>query len=223
MPKLKLQHNPYNIVTMFEEALADYTGAKFAVTTSSCTSALFIVFEFLKIQNKEIIVPRKTYLSPIQSLIRAGGIPVFKEIEWKGIYQFEPLPVYDAAKRLHKNMYISNTFMCLSFHIKKHLKIGKGGCILTDNLEFVEFAKKYRYEGRTAGFSYHFDDVELLGTNDYMRPQDAAIGLCLLEVLPNYNEDLGEEPDYRNLDEFKLFSSYKVLDAYNNIIKNEIK
>ena len=211
MPKLNTNHNPYKIVEMFEEALAEYTGARYAITTASCTAALYIVFKYFNIEDKEIIIPRKTYLSPVQSVIRAGGIPVFKEKEWSGIYDFEPFPIYDAAKRMKKDMYIENTYMSLSFHIKKHLKIGKGGAILTNDSKFVEFAKKMRYEGRTAGFSYHYDDVELLGTNDYMRPQDAALGLCLLEVLPEYNEDLGENPPYKNLDEFTLFKDCKII------------
>ena len=45
-------------------------------------------------------------------------------------------------------MYIEDSFMCLSFHTKKHLKIGKGGMILTNSKEAVEWFKMARYEGR---------------------------------------------------------------------------
>ena len=47
--------------------------------------------------------------------------------DWKGIYQLTPFPIYDSAKRLTSNMYIPGSIMCLSYHIKKPLKIGKGG------------------------------------------------------------------------------------------------
>ena len=39
--------------------------------------------------------------------------------------------------------------MGLSFHIKKQLPIGKGGMILTDDQQAVEWFKKARYEGRS--------------------------------------------------------------------------
>jgi len=48
----------------------------------------------------------------------------------------------DAAKRFTSGMYEKGIAMCLSFHIKKHLKIGKGGMILTDNATLVEWLKK---------------------------------------------------------------------------------
>ena len=57
--------------------------------------------------------------------------------------------------------------MCLSFHIKKLLGIGKGGMILTDNEDVVEWFKRARYEGRSEKF-YKNDDIDMLGWNMYM-------------------------------------------------------
>jgi dTDP-4-amino-4,6-dideoxygalactose transaminase len=61
------------------------------------------------------------------------------------MYQLKPCPIYDAAKRFTGGMYVRGTFTCLSFHIKKHLKLGKGGMILTDDQKSVEWFKKARY------------------------------------------------------------------------------
>ena len=77
-----------------------------------------------------------------QSIIHAGGIVKFRDYHWKGVYQLEPYPIWDAAKRFTSNMYIPGALMCLSFHIKKHLKIGKGGMILCDNKEATEWLNK---------------------------------------------------------------------------------
>ena len=141
------KHNPYKIVQMFEEELALYTGAPYVVTVDSCTNALFLICKYLEIQ--EITIPSQTYLSVPMSILQAGGEVVFdkssKANHWRGIYQLKPYPVYDAAKRLTSNMYISGSYMALSFHIKKQLGIGKGGAILTDNIEAVEWFKKARY------------------------------------------------------------------------------
>ena len=143
--KRKPIHNPYKIVKMFEEEVADYTGAPYAISVDSCTSALFLCCKYLEVT--DVIIPSKTYLSVPQSIINSGGNVVFDPStnDWSGVYQLKPYPIYDAAKRFTSGMYIPNTFMCLSFHIKKHLKIGKGGMILTDNKESVDWFREARY------------------------------------------------------------------------------
>ena len=89
----------------------------------------------------DVIIPSKTYLSVPQSIMQAGGNVLFDESmnDWTGAYQLKPYPIWDSAKRLTSNMYIPGSYMCLSFHIKKTLKIGKGGMVLTDDKEFVDW------------------------------------------------------------------------------------
>lgn len=192
--------NPFKVVQMFEESIAEYTGSPYAVAVDSCTNALFLCCKYLEVS--EVVIPARTYLSVPQSILHAGGKVRFKDIEWKGIYQLEPYPIYDAAKRFTRLMYLSGTFMCLSFHIKKHLKIGKGGMILTDDIDAVKWFKKARYEGRSEVF-YLEDDITSLGWNMYLTPEQAARGLWLLQNMPEHNEDLTE--GYKDLREFTLF------------------
>ena len=202
------KNNPFKVVQMFEEEVADYTGSKYAVSVDNCTNAIFLVCKYLNV--KDVTIPAKTYLSVPQSIIHAGGNVIFDKTEqtnnWKGIYQLKPYPVYDAAKRFTSNMYIPNSFMCLSFHIKKHLKISKGGMILTDDSEAVSWFKKARYEGRSEKL-YHEDNIEMLGWNMYMTPQQASHGLSLMQNIPMNNEDLGENDGYRDLTEFTVFKN----------------
>ena len=197
---------------MFEEEVADYTGSKYAVSVDSCTNALFLVCKYLNV--KEVTIPSKTYLSVPQSIIHAGGEVIFDKSEktnsWVGVYQLKPYPIYDSAKRFTSNMYIPNSFMCLSFHIKKHLKISKGGMILTDNEEAVKWFKKARYEGRSEKL-YHEDDIDMLGWNMYMTPQIASQGLSLMQNIPLFNNDLGENDGYRDLTDFTVFKKCKII------------
>ena len=206
--KTKIKHNPYKIVHMFEEEVAEYTGAPFAVSVDSCTNALFLSCKYLNVD--EVIVPKKTYLSVPMSVIHAGGTVCFQDIEWEGQYQLAPYPIFDSAKRLTSNMYIPGTFMCLSFHIKKQLPIGKGGMILTDNYKAVEWLKKARYEGRGEA-NYKDDDIDMLGWNMYMTPQQASHGLALMQNYPKHMQDLDENNGYRDLTEFSIFKDCKVL------------
>jgi dTDP-4-amino-4,6-dideoxygalactose transaminase len=197
-----IKHNPYKIVQMFEEEVATYTGAPFAVAVDSCTNAIFLSCKYLNV--KEVTIPKKTYLSVPMSILHAGGKLNFEDRQWAGIYQLEPYPIYDAAKRFTSNMYIPGSYMCVSFHIKKLLSLGKGGMILTDNYEAVEWFKKARYEGRSE-VNYKDDNVDMLGWNMYMTPQQAAHGLALMQNYPEHVDDLGENKGYRDLTEFSIF------------------
>jgi dTDP-4-amino-4,6-dideoxygalactose transaminase len=195
-----MKHNPYKIVQMFEEEVAEYTGAPYAVSVDSCTNALFLCCKYLNVSDVEI--PKKTYISVAQSIMHAGGKVSLRDSDWQGVYQLKPYPIYDAAKRFTSSMYQPNTFMCLSFHIKKHLKIGKGGMVLTDNIEAAKWLKKARYEGRNE-VPYQEDDISTLGWNMYMTPVEAATGLMLMQNMPQHNEDLKES--YPDLSKFSLF------------------
>jgi dTDP-4-amino-4,6-dideoxygalactose transaminase len=188
---------------MFEEEIAHYTGAPYAVSIDNCTNALFLCCKYLKVSDVEI--PACTYLSVPQSIVQAAGRIRFNEdTQWEGIYQLAPYPIYDAAKRLTSKMYIPGTYMCLSFHIKKHLKIGKGGMILTDDAAAVEWFKRARYEGRRE-VKYHEDNICEEGWNMYMTPEQATRGLMLMQNYPEYMPDIPEDPPYRDLREFALF------------------
>ena len=100
--------------------------------------------------------------------------------------------------------------MCLSFHIKKHLKIGKGGMILTDDEEAAKWFRKGRYEGR-GEVMYHEDNISINGWNAYMSPEQAARGLMLMQNYPEHMEDISEEPFYRDLREFDLFKDVEII------------
>lgn len=205
-------HNPYKVVKMFEEEIAHYTGAPYVISVDSCTNALFLICTYLKVN--QVTIPSRTYLSVPQSITHAGGEVIFdkrpKTNHWKGIYQLKPYPVYDAAKRLTSNMYISKSYMALSFHIKKQLPIWKGGAILCDNKEAYEWFKKARYEGRSEKY-YKEDDITFLGWNMYMTPQQAAHGLAMMQNYPEHKEDMQEINGYRDLTEFTVFKNNKTI------------
>jgi dTDP-4-amino-4,6-dideoxygalactose transaminase len=208
------KYNPFEIVKTFEKTMAEYTGAKYAVTVDSCTNAVFLCCKYLKVEKATI--PSKTYLSVPMSIIHAGAEVVFdasnEANDWSGIYQLKPYPIYDSAKRLTTDMYIKGSFMCLSFHQKKHICIGKGGMILTDDKKAVEWFKRARYEGRSEKF-YRDDTIDMLGWNMYMTPEQASRGLALFQNYPIHNEDQIEKGGYRDLREFSVFKDVEVIGA----------
>ena len=113
---------------MFEDELSTYTGAPYVVLTDSCTNAVFLMLKYLDIQTT-ISIPNHTYISIPQQIIHAGGCVEWNTEEWIGSYNLKNTPIWDSAVGFHKDMYIKDQFMCLSFQQKKALPIGKGGAI----------------------------------------------------------------------------------------------
>lgn len=69
-------------VELFEQEFAAYTGAKFALSTCSGTSALHIALETLKRirgidKPFDVICPTLTFIATANSIVHAGGTPVF--------------------------------------------------------------------------------------------------------------------------------------------------
>jgi dTDP-4-amino-4,6-dideoxygalactose transaminase len=198
--------NPYQVVKDFEDSVAEYTRAPYAVAVDSCTNALFLCLQYLRIGNEkmEITIPSRTYPSVPCQIIHAGGKVKFEDKKWDGIYRLKPTNIYDSAKRLTKGMYISKSYMCLSFHGKKHLPIGRGGMILTDSKSAVKWLKMARFDGRHE-CSLESDCLAMLGWNCYMTPEQASKGLTLLSFLPDKNKDLPWEP-YQDLSKYEMYT-----------------
>lgn len=207
-----LSGSVYSVTEKFEEALADYTGAPYVVTVDNQSNALFLSLYYENIKGKTIVIPNRTYPSVPCEIIHAGGKVEFENVEGntlKGAYQLYPTRVWDSALRFTSNMYIPNSLMCLSFTGPyKHLKLGKGGAILTDDYEAYKWFKRARYSGRNE-ISYHEDNFDMLGWNFYMMPELASRGLLLmnqfynLDGSPKHNDDI--ELPYPDLSKFEIY------------------
>lgn len=207
-----VSHNPYQITHQFEELIAGWCGSKYAVAVESGTAAIFLSLMYRKHQGwldgYEVEMPKNSYPSVPCSIIHAGFKVKFTDDEWEGEYLLDPLGILDSALRFKKGMYHGG-LQCLSFHIKKHLPIGRGGMILTDNKEAYKWLKKARFDGREP-VPLLEDNFTMLGWNAYMEPANAARGIQLFQVLiskhPEGMEDLKvEEQGYPDLSKYPIY------------------
>src|SRR5438874_11535340 len=68
-------------VQEFEEKFAKYTGAKYAVAVSNCTTALHLAMIVSGIsEDDEVICPSLSYIATANSIKYVGAKPVFAEI-----------------------------------------------------------------------------------------------------------------------------------------------
>ena len=69
-------------VDLFEDKIANYTGAKFAVACSNATSALFISLMIIGVKrDEEVIVPTLTFIAPVITIKYLGAEPIFMDAD----------------------------------------------------------------------------------------------------------------------------------------------
>jgi dTDP-4-amino-4,6-dideoxygalactose transaminase len=203
----------YKITQAFERALSKYTGAPYVVCVDNESNALFLALTYEGIQGRTIQIPCRTYPSVPCEIIHAGGWVQFAPVDGvtlKGAYLLKGSHVIDSALRFTTNMYVPNTYMCLSFTGPyKHLKLGKGGAILTDSKAAYDWFKRARFSGRRE-CSYHDDNLDMLGWNFYMMPEIAARGLLLMTQFYDFNgepiKNKDKELPYPDLSQFPIYT-----------------
>ena len=130
--------DPWDVVEMFEQEVAKFAGCKYGIALDNSTNGLFLCLKYLDASGT-VILPSKTWISVPCSVIQSGCKVKFEDYQWSGAYQLKPYPIWDSSKRMRRGMYIEGSYMTLSFHMQKHLPIGKGGAILCDNKDDYEW------------------------------------------------------------------------------------
>ena len=198
--------SPYSIVDTFEKTIAEYAGSKYAVAVDSCCNAIFLCCKYLGVRGVDIV--KRTYPGVICSIKNSGGsIMNWLDNDWQGIYEINPYRIIDSALRFKKGMYIRDSYYCLSFHLKKHLFIGRAGMILTDSEEAYEWFKKARFDGRSE-VPLKDDNIKMVGWNMYMTPEQAARGLMVFDLikdkdLPDIDWRSQGYPDLSEIEAYK--------------------
>jgi len=139
----------FNNILKFEQSLAEFTGAPYAIMTDCCTHAIEMCLRYDKI--KMCSFTPFTYLSLPMTMHKLGIEYTYQNQAtqtWVGEYKIEGTRIWDSARRLEKNMYKSGQMQCLSFGYSKPLQIGRGGAILLDDKLAYDAILQQRADGR---------------------------------------------------------------------------
>ena len=190
---------PVNFDTIheFEQALAEYTGAPYAIMTDCCTHAIELCLRYQKPSNCAFTA--YTYLSVPMTMHKLGiEYRLIPEV-WTGEYRFHGTTIWDSARRLERGMYRAGMMQCLSFGYTKPLQIGHGGAILLDNKDTYGILLRQRYDGRDLKIApWQAQRMFKVGYHYRPAPEDAQIGLIKLrdvDEIPKYHE----YPDLRDI------------------------
>ena len=184
----------------FEQALATFTGAPYAIMTDCCTHAIELCLRYERV--RECQFTPYTYLSVPMTMHKLGIEFSYLDHDsqrWAGEYQFINTRVWDSARRLEPNMYRSGALMCLSFGYSKPLEIGHGGAILLDDATAYQTLLRQRYDGRDLSISPWQNQQEFIVGYHY-RPaiEDAVKGLEMLPNIKPQNQQVAY-PDCRKI------------------------
>lgn len=172
----------FDTITEFENKIADFYGAPYAVAVDCCTHGVELCLRYKNVSH--ITVPKHTYISIPFLSVKLGISLVWKNEDWQDYYTVwdnTETKIIDAAVLWKKDSYIPNTFMCVSFQFRKHLSLGRGGIILCDNKEDADALKKMTYDGRLPDIPWRDQDISSMGYHYYMTPETAQLGLDKLQ------------------------------------------
>jgi dTDP-4-amino-4,6-dideoxygalactose transaminase len=208
---IKVERSPYQVTKDFEQALCDYTGARYTVAVNSGTAAILLALKWHRHHCHDwkwvIDVPKHTYVSVPCAVIQAEFKINWTDDLWRGEYQFKHLPVWDSARRFTSGMFRPSNFQCLSFATTKILGIEQGGAILHDNEEADSWFRRMRFDGRTEGVDPRDDTFTLIGHHCIMLPSIAAQLILKLHHTPKHNDDMPDYP-YPDLSKAPAFKEY---------------
>jgi len=136
----------FDTILEFEQKLAEFTGAPYAIMTDCCTHAIELCLRYDKVRSTAFTA--YTYLSIPMTMHKLGISYSYTDDTWTGEYPFESTRIWDSARRLEQGMYRKGTMQCLSFGHGKPLEIGRGGAILLDDPVAYKTILAQRYDGR---------------------------------------------------------------------------
>jgi dTDP-4-amino-4,6-dideoxygalactose transaminase len=175
----------FDKILKFEQELAEFTGAPYAIMTDCCTHAIELCLRHDQV--KSLKMTPYTYLS-IPMLMHKLDIK-YEYLDhawqrWVGEYPFVDTRIWDSARRLERNMYRAGMMQCLSFGHGKTLHIGRGGAIILDDATAYDTIIRMRYDGRDLNITPWQTQQEFrVGYHYKPTPEEAQQGLALLEGL----------------------------------------
>ena len=251
------------VVNEFEKKWAETIGSKRCLSVVNGTNALVTAVAQNDIgAGDEVIVTPYTWISTVQSILLAGAMPVFADIDPE-TYQIDPakieqkitprtraiLPVHilgmpadmeqimviakkhnlivieDAcqawlAEINNKKVGTFGQSGCFSFQNSKHLPLGEGGAVVSDDEAFIDRCYSYH----NVGFAYGTviggvgAGSVMLGTKLRLTEYQAAIGLAQIGVLDEQTTIRNENAKYLR-DQIKGIPGIKPYKLYKNVTR----
>lgn len=214
-----------SIVTKFEDTIANYVGAKYAVTFNSATSALFLA---LLNKNTTITVPSMIPPVVLNAIITSGNKHNFiDDINWVGdsyvLHDFGDYKIVDSAQKLEKNQFKNecnpNDLMVFSFYPTKPVGSSDGGMIVSDDLEKIIHLREMALNGMSYANNNWERTIKFAGYKMYMNSIQCDIALQNFNLYEDKLDKLNTIKEIYN-NEFNYLNTSNHLYRINVINRN---
>jgi dTDP-4-amino-4,6-dideoxygalactose transaminase len=166
-------------VAEFEKAVADYTGARFAIATTSWSTAMFLAMHIKGIgAGDEVILPSFTCVATANAIRATGAMPVFVDMD-RGTFNLDPnliepaiTPRTKAVMVIHylglaADMDAINAVAC-----RRNLQVFEDGAVA---LGGGYKGRKIGNLGAPTGFSFHGRKIITTGDGGMLTTNDEAL------------------------------------------------
>lgn len=167
--------DPFVQIDLFEQELAQYTGAPYAVATDCCSHAIEMAMRLDQVKSTSFTA--YNYISVLMIFHKLKIDYTLTDETWQGQYRFHGTRIIDSARQLSKNMYIPGTITCVSFGRGKPMELHRGGAMLLDDKASYDRLRLWRYDGRDLSISPWVNQRRFpVGFRYKMTPDEAALG-----------------------------------------------
>ncbi len=224
------------IVTEFEETIANYVGANYAVAVNSATSAIFLILKFyerfVKLEDRIVSIP--SIIPPVvcNAILTAGWKIEFNDYtEWVGSEYFMRVNINgthrficDSAQKLEekqwKELKTKVDFMFFSFYPTKPVSSCDGGMIVSDNKEYIRRIRRLSFNGMlyaennwnraqiTIGYKMYMNSVSAYIANENFKNYSEKLDR-LFDIREKYNKELKTKNKSNHLFRILLMSNSK--------------
>lgn len=206
------------IVKTFEGRFADYVGAKYAVSFSSATAAIFLIMKYL-VQYKRVWIP--SIIPPVvPNAIKLAGVECnfHDNTSWVGSWyrplMFEDFDIVDSAQYVDRGCFKKicedNDLMIFSFYPTKPIGSCDGGMVVSNDQEKIERLRELTFNGMSFAENNWDRKLNSIGWKMYMNSIQAYIALENLKKIEDkkstlkftrdkYNKAFGLDNDSHHL------------------------
>ena len=196
--------DPFKQIELFEQELAEYTGARYAIATDCCTHAIELALRHDRVRHTEFTA--YTYISVLMTCHKLGISYDLIEDRWTGKYVFLGTRIVDSARLFGENIYTPGTLTCLSFGRGKPLELSRGGALLLDDKDAYDKILRWRYDGRDLScLPWASQKRFSVGFHYKMTPDEAILGRQKL-AQREFNLDQINWSGYADCREFDIYN-----------------
>jgi len=200
------------VVCEFEQAFAEYVGAKYACFANSASSLLFL--SLLKYNTTIRLPSTMPPVVPNVVINTDNKIQFYDDINWVGNAYHLHENIFDSAQEVSKNQYENyandDALVIFSFYPTKPIGGCDGGMVVSNNREAIDWYRMMVLNGMnyssnnwerkqiTAGYKMHGNSIQAYVANENLKKLNHK-NQRLDEIRDLYNKQLGYENTSRHL------------------------